>query len=203
MTAAYSPDRDSGRHRDPNSASADPVASSGAEHAAATRRPRCAVAAPTRMTRSELDEVVAIEARAYPFPWTRRNFEDSLDSGYTGLCVRDTAGHLLAYSVLMPVIDEVHLLNLCVAPEQQRQGLGTLMLAESVAAARVSKFASLLLEVRPSNLPALSLYERFGFQLIGRRKNYYPAANGTREDALVMRLEDLSANHLESLHVLA
>ena len=158
---------------------------------------------PVRMTLADLDEVAAIELEAYPFPWTRVNFVDSLDSGYTGLCLRDTQGCLLAYSMLMPVIDEVHLLNLCVAPAKQRQGLGTAMLTASICAARVSGFASMLLEVRPSNLPAIGLYERFGFSVIGRRKNYYPAPGGSREEALVMRLEDLTGINPEILHVMA
>ena len=158
---------------------------------------------PVRMTLADLDEVAAIELEAYPFPWTRVNFVDSLDSGYTGLCLRDTLGRLLAYSMLMPVIDEVHLLNLCVAPVRQRQGLGAGLLAASICAARVSGFASMLLEVRVSNLPAIALYERFGFSMIGRRKNYYPAPGGSREEALVMRLEDLTGINPETLHVMA
>jgi len=156
--------------------------------------------APQHMTRLDLDDVEAIEVAAYPFPWTRGNFEDALDSGYTGLCVRDAQGHLQAYSVLMPVIDEVHLLNLCVAPALQGRGLGAALLAWSVASAHTSGFASMLLEVRPSNGAALALYRRAGFVEIGRRKHYYPAPQGRREDALVMRLSDLSHNPLEPLH---
>ncbi len=155
---------------------------------------------PVHMTRADLGEVEAIEVLAYRFPWTRGNFEDALDSGYTGLCVRDAQGLLQAYSVLMPVIDEVHLLNLCVAPACQRQGLGAALLVSSIASAHASGFASMLLEVRPSNTAAVALYGRAGFAQIGRRKHYYPAAQGQREDALVMRLSDLSINHLEHGH---
>lgn len=155
---------------------------------------------PVHMTRADLEEVAAIEVLAYAFPWTRGNFEDALDSGYTGLCVRDAEGRLQAYSVLMPVIDEVHLLNLCVAPDCQRRGLGAALLASSIASAHASGFASMLLEVRPSNTAALALYRRAGFAQIGRRKQYYPAPQGQREDALVLRLSDLSTHHLEHGH---
>jgi ribosomal-protein-alanine N-acetyltransferase len=141
------------------------------------------------MSLADLDEVAAIERRAYAYPWTRGNFEDSLGSGYTGLCMRDEGRHLLGYSVLMPVVDEAHLLNFCVAPSWQRQGLGARLLHWSIETARGSGFRALLLEVRPSNENALRLYERFGFELIGRRKNYYPALHRSREDALVMRLK--------------
>ena len=141
------------------------------------------------MSMADLDEVAEIERRAYAYPWTRGNFEDSLGSGYTGLCIRDGSGHLLGYSVLMPVVDEAHLLNFCVAPTWQRRGLGARLLNWSIETARGSGFSALLLEVRPSNENALRLYERFGFELIGRRKNYYPAPQRGREDALVMRLK--------------
>jgi ribosomal-protein-alanine N-acetyltransferase len=168
----------------------------------ATRR----AAQPLRMTLADLDEVTAIEQEAYAYPWSRGNFVDSLVSGYTGLCLREMAqpgGRLMAYSILMPVIDEVHLLNLCVARADQRQGWGTALLAASMATARASGFAAMLLEVRPSNLPAIALYQRHGFSLIGRRKNYYPAPDGRREDALVMRLNDLTGIKPETLHVMA
>jgi [ribosomal protein S18]-alanine N-acetyltransferase len=161
------------------------------------------LAEPVLMTLADLDEVAAIEHEAYPFPWSRGNFVDSLGSGYTGLCLREIQGRLLAYSMLMPVIDEVHLLNLCVARADQRQGLGAALLAASIAAARASGFATMLLEVRPSNLPAIALYQRYGFSVIGRRKNYYPAPDGRREDALVMRLNDLTGIKPETLHVVA
>jgi [ribosomal protein S18]-alanine N-acetyltransferase len=163
------------------------------------RRPT-PVLRPFAMTRADLDEVDAIERVAYPFPWSRGNFEDALDSGYTGLCARDAAGRLQAYSVLMPVVDEVHLLNLCVAPACQGQRLGAALLAASIECARASGFDSMLLEVRPSNTAALGLYRQAGFVQIGRRRNYYPAPDGAREDALVMRLSDLTTSFLERAH---
>jgi ribosomal-protein-alanine N-acetyltransferase len=123
------------------------------------------------MTEGDLDEVAIIEKAAYEFPWSRGNFEDSLRNGYFGICLRHVTGTLIGYCVLMPVVDEMHLLNLCVAPAAQGVGAGL----------------SLLREVRPSNHRAIRLYERFGFASIGRRKNYYPARHRSREDAIVMR----------------
>lgn len=141
----------------------------------------------SQMTESDLDEVAAIERTAYDFPWSRGNFEDSLRNGYYGLCMRHVTGALIGYCVLMPVVDEMHLLNLCVAPEAQGAGAGLTLLREAVRIAQAQGLEGMLLEVRPSNHRAIRLYEQFGFVTIGRRKNYYPARHHTREDAIVMR----------------
>ncbi|MCA8048816.1 ribosomal protein S18-alanine N-acetyltransferase [Burkholderia arboris] len=140
------------------------------------------------MTDADLDEVVAIEHIAYEFPWSRGNFEDSLRNGYLGVCLRHVTGSLVGYCVLMPVVDEMHLLNLCVAPAAQHAGAGLALLREAVRISRAERLDGVLLEVRPSNPRAIQLYERFGFMTIGRRKNYYPAKHRSREDAIVMRL---------------
>jgi [ribosomal protein S18]-alanine N-acetyltransferase len=141
----------------------------------------------SQMTESDLDEVAAIERSAYEFPWSRGNFEDSLRNGYYGICMRHVTGALIGYCVLMPVVDEMHLLNLCVAPEAQGAGAGLTLLREAVRIALAQGLEGLLLEVRPSNHRAIRLYEQFGFITIGRRRNYYPARHHTREDAIVMR----------------
>jgi ribosomal-protein-alanine N-acetyltransferase len=139
------------------------------------------------MTDADLDEVAIVEREAYEFPWTRTNFEDSLRNGYFGVCMRHVTGMLIGYCVLMPVVDEMHLLNLCVAPRAQRTGAALALLREAARISRGKGLSGILLEVRPSNLRAVRLYERFGFITIGRRKNYYPARHRAREDALVMR----------------
>ncbi|NRO97759.1 ribosomal protein S18-alanine N-acetyltransferase [Paraburkholderia sp. NMBU_R16] len=139
------------------------------------------------MTDADLDEVAYVEREAYEFPWSRGNFEDSLRNGYFGVCMRHVTGTLIGYCVLMPVVDEMHLLNLCVAPQAQRTGAGLALLREAARLARSKGLTGLLLEVRPSNVRAVKLYERFGFSTIGRRKHYYPARHRGREDALVMR----------------
>ncbi len=139
------------------------------------------------MVVGDIDEVFALEASVYPHPWTRGNFVDSLSSGYNSWVLRDEEGRLAGYFLLMAVMDEAHLLNVAVAAERQRQGLGLYLLDKICACARGLSMASILLEVRPSNLRALRVYERYGFAEIGRRKAYYPAQHGQREDAIVMR----------------
>ncbi|WP_392388484.1 MULTISPECIES: ribosomal protein S18-alanine N-acetyltransferase [Cupriavidus] len=140
-----------------------------------------------RMTALDLHAVADIEQRAYSHPWTRGNFENSLKSGHIGLTLRDPANTLVGYAVLMPVVDEMHLLNITVDPRRQRQGHGRLLLAVALATAHAHNLGTMLLEVRPSNVGALALYEEAGFAEIGRRKGYYPATANGREDALVLR----------------
>ncbi|MCG5261650.1 ribosomal-protein-alanine N-acetyltransferase [Cupriavidus gilardii] len=140
-----------------------------------------------RMSARDLDAVVEIEQRAYSHPWTRGNFENSVKAGHIGLTLRDPAGALAGYAVLMPVVDEMHLLNITIEPARHRRGLGKLLLAVALATAHQHRLPNVLLEVRPSNTAALALYEAAGFEVIGRRKGYYPAAGGAREDALVLR----------------
>lgn len=138
------------------------------------------------MRHGDVDDVVALEESVYPYPWSRGNFTDSLDSGYHGWVLRDRAMRLLGYFLIVEMVDEAHLLNVAVAKESQGLGLGCFLLNQSVACARGLGMESMLLEVRPSNMRALELYQRYGFAQIGRRKGYYPAG-AQREDAIVMR----------------
>ena len=136
------------------------------------------------MTEARLDEVVAIEGRAYDHPWTRGNFADSIRSGYQAqlLCGGDT---VLGYFVAMKGVDEVHLLNITVAPHHQGQGWGRVMLDALTLWSRGQGAQWLWLEVRTTNVRAQQIYQRYGYRRVGERKNYYPADHG-REDAIVM-----------------
>lgn len=136
----------------------------------------------------DVDDVRLIENSVYPHPWTRGNFLDSLYSGYQTLTMRDRSGRLLGYFLVMEAVDEAHLLNISVAADAQGEGFGHLLLEYAVDLARKHRMAVMLLEVRVSNLRALQVYRRYGFVEIGRRKNYYPANQHTREDAIVMSL---------------
>jgi len=140
-----------------------------------------------RMQVNDLPEVLAIENDVYPYPWTRGNFLDSIYSGYETWTLRETSGALAGYFLLMLAVDEAHLLNISVRRDLHGRGIGRLQLDKVAGIAREKDMASVLLEVRPSNLRALAVYRRYGFEQIGVRKGYYPAADNTREDALVMR----------------
>jgi ribosomal-protein-alanine N-acetyltransferase len=140
------------------------------------------------LTEARLDDIVAIEARAYEHPWTRGNFADSLRSGYQAqvLMAGDT---VIGYFVAMKGVDEVHLLNITVVPELQSQGWGRLMLDAIALWSRTQHAQWLWLEVRLGNGRAQRIYERHGYRRVGERKGYYPAAGGQREDAIVMSLK--------------
>jgi [ribosomal protein S18]-alanine N-acetyltransferase len=141
------------------------------------------------MTLDDIDDVSALENHVFPHPWSRANFLDSLSSGYDAWVVHDPLGDLVGYFLLMYAVDEAHLLDVAVAAERQREGIGRWLLDKASARAREHGMQSILLEVRPSNERAQQVYEAYGFTEIGRRKGYYPAHEGQREDAIVMRLK--------------
>ncbi|KQO21724.1 ribosomal protein S18-alanine N-acetyltransferase [Acidovorax sp. Leaf78] len=137
------------------------------------------------LTLARLDAVLAVEARAYTHPWTRGNFTDALASGYQAQVLM-AGDHLLGYFVAMLGVDEVHLLNITVTPEYQRQGWARVLLDALALWSRGRGAQWLWLEVRTSNLRAHGIYLAYGFRRVGERKRYYPAADGQREDAVVM-----------------
>lgn len=139
-----------------------------------------------RMTARDLDAVMAIENAIYPYPWTRGNFSDSLHAGYHCWIV-ECGGVIAGYSVVMIAAGEAHLLNLSIAAEWQRRGLGTGLLRFIIRLARDYAAGKIYLEVRPSNTAARALYGGAGFAEIAVRRGYYPAGAG-REDAVVMEL---------------
>lgn len=139
------------------------------------------------MQMNDIPDVLTIENDVYPHPWTRGNFLDSLYNGYDTWTLREESGPLAGYFLLMMAVDEAHLLNISVRRDLHGQGVGRMQLDKVAQRARENGMQSVLLEVRPSNQRALEVYQRYGFLEIGRRKAYYPAANGMREDAIVMR----------------
>ena len=140
------------------------------------------------ITRHDLDRVLGIEQAAYAFPWSRGNFIDSLAAGHPSRLLCDPQGTVLGYFVAMQGVDEMHLLNLTVAPAAHGRGHGRSLLAIVVDLCRSRAAQQLWLEVRQSNHRAQSIYAQFGFRVSGVRKGYYPAAQGRREDAVVMNL---------------
>lgn len=136
------------------------------------------------MAVADLAEVAALEQAIQAFPWTLGNFRDSLLSGYECWLWRP-AGAVASFAVAMAAVDEMHLLDIGVAPDRQRQGHGRALLQFLCERARQSDMGRMLLEVRPSNGHALAFYRRHDFAEIGRRRGYYPTLTG-REDAIVM-----------------
>ncbi len=136
------------------------------------------------MSEDDLAAVTSVEQDAYAFPWTEQIFRDCLRVGYS-CWILEQDRSLLSYGVMSVGAGECHILNLCVRPVSQRQGLGRHMLAHLLRLARKHLAKTALLEVRPSNRAAVQLYRQAGFSEVGIRREYYPAVKG-REDALIL-----------------
>ncbi|PVZ15910.1 MULTISPECIES: ribosomal protein S18-alanine N-acetyltransferase [unclassified Pseudomonas] len=135
------------------------------------------------MTEADLEAVLKIEYAAFTHPWTRGIFLDGLKS--YDIWLMFDGEQQVGHGVLSIILDEAHLLNITVKPESQGRGLGLRLLEHLMGRANERGAKECFLEVRASNQVAYRLYERYGFNEIGRRRDYYPAAGG-REDALVM-----------------
>lgn len=136
------------------------------------------------MQEADLEAVTDIEESAYAFPWTPGIFVDCLRVGYS-CWVYERDGWPVGYGIMSVAAGEAHILNLCVEPGHQRQGIGRRLLEHLLALARTRQATVTFLEVRKSNRSAVELYRALGFKEIGRRPAYYPAQGG-REDALVL-----------------
>lgn len=139
------------------------------------------------MTEFDLPPVMAIENSAYEFPWTPGIMSDCLNVGYH-CYVYAVNDEIRGYLIYSTVLDEVHLLNICIAPHYQNKGYGAAFLSWLIPHVRQTGSKTLYLEVRASNRAAIHLYERLGFNELGIRANYYPAKNG-KEDAQLFACE--------------
>lgn len=137
------------------------------------------------MARADLPAVMRIERTAYDFPWTEGVFRDCLRVGYGCWVALNETDSVAGYTLMSTAVDEAHVLNLCVGADYRRRGLGRFLLNHLISEARRDGMVRLLLEVRPSNEPAVALYHAHGFMQVGLRKRYYPAREG-REDALLL-----------------
>lgn len=146
----------------------------------AAERLNCSV---REMVVSDLFAVSVIEESSYSFPWSRRVLADCLRSNY--ICrVVEYQNTILGYAIMSCGAGEAHILNICVDPAFRSKGIGTVLVSYLLNNAELAGAESIFLEVRPSNLSALKLYESFGFKQVATRENYYPTTTG-REDALV------------------
>lgn len=132
----------------------------------------------------DLDAVIQIETVNFPFPWTVGNFKDSINSGHICL-VLEIDELMIGYAILMMVLDEAHLLNISVSVDWKGKGWGRHLLNHMMQISREQGGLNMFLEVRPSNVSAITLYESIGFNEMGVRPGYYPAHNG-RENAVLM-----------------
>lgn len=137
------------------------------------------------LSAADLPRIMEIELAAFSVPWQRNTFVSLLSRSDTDLLGAERDGVLVGYAVCWTTIDEAELGNVAVAPEARRTGVGNVLVSAIVERVRSRGVRACFLEVRESNLSAQQLYQRRGFEIIGRRARYYSRPT---EDALIMRL---------------
>lgn len=137
------------------------------------------------MTADHLEELEKLERICFSRPWSRKMLAEELENQCAAFLVAEdsVSGRVLGYAGLMVVADEGYITNVAVFPEYRRQGIAAQILQVFVQFADANRLAFLTLEVRPSNAAAIALYQGFGFEEVGRRKNYYDLP---KEDALIL-----------------
>lgn len=145
-------------------------------------RPDCIIRA---MAYADLPSVMAIEELAYSHPWSERAFRDCLGVGYPAWVLTSPEGQIWGYALATMAVGEAHVLNIAVAERKRGQGLAGRLLEALLQRAARESITQVFLEVRPSNGAARALYERYDFEQVGRRPDYYPGTPA-REDALLL-----------------
>ena len=135
------------------------------------------------MNASDVAAVAEIENLVQSHPWTKKQFEDSVNTYQ--VTVIEQQEQVVGFCILQPVLDEANLLLMAVHPSQQGKGMGYQLLEASLAMLKNDP-VQVFLEVRESNIAAIKLYEKSDFHQIDMRKNYYPKADGSREHAIIM-----------------
>lgn len=135
------------------------------------------------MTREDADAVAAIESKSFAMPWKREDFWREATNELATYIVGELDGKIIAYAGAWISFNQAEVMNVAVEPELRGQGVGTILFGELIKAVKLRGATAITLEVRPSNIAAIKLYESFGLRSVGRRKGYY-LDNG--EDALIM-----------------
>ena len=136
------------------------------------------------MNADHLDELERLERICFSRPWSKRMLGEELENQCAAFLVaEDESGKVLGYAGLLVMMDEGYITNVAVFPEYRRRGIGAQIIEVFMNFARANRLAFLTLEVRPSNAAAIALYQGFGFEEVGRRKNYYDLP---KEDALIL-----------------
>lgn len=135
------------------------------------------------MKRDDIPQISAIENCSFPSPWSQQAFLNELENKFAVYFVAIHENNLIGYAGMWLFCGEAHVTTIAVHPDFRGRGLGKMLMNTLIDYAREQGADTMVLEVRPSNIPALNLYKSLGFRNIGWRKNYYIE---TREDALVM-----------------
>lgn len=131
-------------------------------------------------------QIIDIENNSFPTPWSAKAFEAEIEKQVSNLWALVEEDNIIGYICFWLLEQEIHIINFAVKPERRNKGIGKLLLKHVIDTGISKKIENVWLEVRPSNLPALSIYKKFGFYEAGRRIGYY---SETGEDAIVMKLD--------------
>ena len=137
----------------------------------------------------QFDDVAAIaqlEKVCFSDPWSENSIASELNNPLSYWLVAEVDGIVAGYVGSQSVLDAADIMNLAVAPDYRQQGIGQALIKSLVTHLQQKNVIALLLEVRVSNTPAISFYEKMGFIQVGRRPKYY---HNPREDALILRKE--------------
>jgi len=149
------------------------------------------------MTINDLEEVIQLDHASFSLPWPESSFRFEIEENECSRCwVALLDQKIVGIMVAWLIVDEIHIATFAVDPAYRRQGIAQKLLAHTLINGLKSGGEKGFLEVREGNLPARSLYEKFGFENIGIRKKYYKD-NG--ENAVMMNLENPDIDRLESL----
>lgn len=141
------------------------------------------------LTKSDINQILAIEESVHISPWTEETFNTCFESGYIGWVI-EIHSKIIGFIIVSMRMAECHILNICIAFPYQHKGYGRKLLEYALENAQKNGITMAYLEVRRSNAKAINLYKKLQFDLVGERKNYYPAYEGS-EDALIFA-KDLS-----------
>jgi ribosomal-protein-alanine N-acetyltransferase len=136
-----------------------------------------------RMTQDDLDEVFRLESLCFSDPWSKSSFEHELSNRFSVPLVVKSSTSMLGYACLWHVYDQMEIADIAVSPDFREKGIGSMILRWVLEEARRRGCSNVILSVRESNRAALSLYRKFGFVELDRRKRYYRLPD---EDAIIM-----------------
>ncbi|MDF2949208.1 MAG: rimI [Sedimentibacter sp.] len=135
------------------------------------------------MRYDDLDQITEIEKICFSLPWSKNSFEQELKNELAYYQCAEENGKIMGYMGMWKIIDECHITNVAMLPEYRNRGIASLLISKMIEICKCSEIHNMTLEVRQSNLPAISLYEKFGFVSVGKRPRYYMKPI---EDAIIM-----------------
>lgn len=136
-----------------------------------------------KMTSGHLDDVYIIETECFSHPWSKQSLEEELNNETSLFLVAKEENEVIGYIGMSIVIDEGYIFNVAVREKYRNKGVATALINELVTYGKKNNFSFITLEVRESNLPAISLYSKFGFIKAGERKDYY---SNPKENAILL-----------------